>query len=752
MKQFLFGQTKIFYLQEIYNVNGEKAVPSKLIIISNRLPVRVVKKGGEFMLKPSIGGLATGLSAIHTKKPSIWVGWPGISLDDISWKSRRNIEEKLATRNLHPVFLSHNDINDFYYGFCNSTIWPLFHHFPEKVHYEDRFWEAYKRVNKLYFEAVLEIYRPGDVIWVHDYHLMLLPEMLRQGLGDDVPIGFFLHIPFPSSEVFKLLPWRIEILYGLLGADLIGFHTYDYVRHFFTATLRILGIENVLGRMYVDDRVILVDAFPMGIDFDHFTRMRGKTREKVEEYRKTLKNFHVILSVDRLDYTKGIPQRLKAYERFLDKYPEYRGKVVLVLIISPSRTDVKEYAELKREIDELVGKINSKYSTLDWNPILYIYKFITFEDLLALYQIADIALITPLQDGMNLVSKEYVATKTDGNLILSEGAGAATELVEAVIVNPNNINEVAEAIRKALEMDNEERIRRMQPMRERIRRYNVYLWAEDFLERLNEIKKEQMKLKARILTDEALRNIMHDFHKARNKLILLDYDGTLVPIQDTPDKAKPDDELLRMLSKLSSVEVVIISGRDRGTLTRWLGDLNISLVAEHGAWIRKRNEEWKIIEPMRNDWKKEIRRILEIYVDRTPGSFIEEKEYSIAWHYRKARAELGDVRAKELKDILLSLLASYNLEVIEGDKVIEVRNAGIGKGRVVLKWVQQSTWDFILAVGDDWTDEEMFAMLPQWAYTIRVGLTHSRARFNVTSYRDVRKLLQNLTQIVSKND
>lgn len=732
-------------------------MPAKLIIVSNRLPVRVAMKNGKLKLEPSTGGLATGLSAIHAKRPSIWVGWPGVPLDSISWSERRIIEESLATRNLYPVFLSRSDIDDFYHGFCNSTIWPLFHYFPERAHYEEKFWEAYKRVNGLYLKTVLEVYRPGDVIWVHDYHLMLLPRMLREELGDDVPIGFFLHIPFPSSEVFKLLPWGRDILHGLLGADLIGFHTYNYVRHFLSALRRLLGIENTLGRTYVNGRVVLVDAFPMGIDFDRFTKMleENKVKERVEEYRKTFGNLHTILSVDRLDYTKGIPQRLMAYELFLKRYPEYRGKVVLVLVVSPSRTDVKEYSELKKRIDELVGRINGKYSTLDWSPIVYIYKFIPFEDLLALYQIADIALITPLYDGMNLVSKEYIAAKPngEGNLILSEGAGAATELVEAIIVNPNNVGEVAEAIRKALEMNQEERIRRMRAMRERIRRYNVYRWAEDFLERLHEVKREQMKLKARVLTSEVIKSIIQDFCKAKSKLVLLDYDGTLVPIRDTPDKARPDNELIQILSKLSSisnVEVVIISGRDRGTLTKWFGGLDVSLVAEHGAWIKRKGGSWKVIEPIRSDWKKEIKRILEVYVDRTPGSFIEEKEYSIAWHYRRAQAELGEVRAKELKDILLSLLASYNLEVIEGDKVIEVRNAGIGKGKAVLKWLQQSTWDFILAIGDDWTDEEMFAVLPQWAYTIRVGLTPSRARFNVRDYREVRKLLQDLIQSYSK--
>jgi len=723
----------------------------KIIIVSNRLPVRVSRRDSGLVLESSVGGLATGLAAIHSKKPCIWVGWSGIPLDEISWSERREIENRLASMSMYPVFLSRSDIDEFYHGFCNSTIWPLFHYFPDKARYEERFWEAYKRVNRLFMEAVLEVYRPGDTVWVHDYHLMLLPQMLRDELGDEVPIGFFLHIPFPSSEVFKLLPWRTEILRGILGADLVGFHTYGYVRHFLSATRRLLGLENALGKIRIGNRVVLVDAFPMGIDFERLTKLleSSEVRERIEKHREAFRGLHVILSVDRLDYTKGIPQRLKAYELFLERYPEYRGRIVLVMVISPSRTGVREYVELKRLIDELVGRINGKYSTIGWSPIVYIYKYIPFEDLLALYSIADIALITPLYDGMNLVSKEYVAAKSDGrgNLILSEGAGAASELVEAIIVNPNNVAEVAEAIKRALEMSDEERARRIFAMRERIRRYNVYRWADDFLERLAEVKEEQKKLRARVLTDEVAKSIVKDFCNARRRLVLLDYDGTLVPIKPTPEEAVPDEDLLQLLRSLSSrpsTEVVIVSGRDRETLERWFGSLDITLIAEHGAWIRPRGGEWSTVEPLRKDWKRDVRRILEVYVDRTPGAFIEEKEYSIAWHYRRAQAELGEVRAKELKDILLSLLASYNLEVIEGDKVIEVRNAGIGKGRAVLRILQSGEWDFILAAGDDWTDEEMFAVLPPQAYTIRVGLTPSRARFNVASYREIRSLLRSL--------
>jgi len=719
--------------------------------------VKVIKENGNIVIKPSVGGLATGLSAVHSKMNSIWIGWPGVSLEEISWSDKRRIEEILAVRNLYPVFLTKQDMENYYYGFCNRIIWPLFHYFPEKVHYEAKYWETYVHVNKIFAEAVIHIYRPGDIIWIHDYHLMLLPEMLRKELGDEVPIGFFLHIPFPSSEVFRLLPWRKEILYGVLGADLIGFHTYDYVRHFLSSIRRLLGFEHILGKVSVNGRMVKVDAFPMGIDYEHFLKIlnSSKVEEKSKSIEKIFKGLRIILSVDRLDYSKGIIQRLKAYRLFLEKYPEYTGKVILMLIVSPSRVGIEEYAELKRQIDEIVGEINGKFSTLGWSPITYIYRFISLEELLALYRIAEVALITPLRDGMNLISKEYIASKIDstGVLILSEGAGASSELVEAIIVNPNNIEEVANAIKTALEMPKDERIRRLRSMQSRIKRYDIHRWIRDFLESLYEVKKEQKRLKARVLTEDIKNKLINEYINSKSALILLDYDGTLTALVERPDLAVPDSEIIEILKKLTEIpgnEVVIVSGRDRKTLDEWFSKLSLNLVAEHGAWIKEKEGSWKMIEVLKSDWKKEIRKILELYVDRTPGSFIEEKEFSLAWHYRKASAELSEVRVKELKEILMNLIASYNLEVIEGDKVIEVRNAGVSKGRAILNWLRKKKWDFILAIGDDWTDEEMFSTLPKSAYTIKVGIVPSRAKYNIPSYIDVRKLLRSLIEAATK--
>jgi len=665
---------------------------------------------------------------------------------------KEEISEKLSAESCRPVFLSQEDVENFYEGFCNKTLWPLFHCFTQYVVYTKSLWEAYRRANEAFCEAVIKVAESDDTIWIHDYHLMLLPKLIRERLPD-VTMGFFLHIPFPSFEVFRLLPWRKEILDGLLGADLIGFHTYDYVRYFLDSVRRLIGYEHVLGQITADKRVVKVDAFPMGIHYERFAKGvldRGVQRE-IKRIHKKVGERKIILSIDRLDYTKGISQRLEAFDIFLEKYPEYKEKVTLFLVAVPSRIKVEHYMLLKKEVDELIGRINGKYSTIGWTPIWYQYRFLGFPNLVALYNVADVALITPLRDGMNLIAKEFIATKTDGRgvLILSEMAGAAKELGEAIIVNPNNKEEVAEALKEALVMSDEEQMERNRIMQKRLRRYDVVRWAGDFMDSLSHIKKLQQELSARRLTQEMKKRLIGEYLKGNRRLILLDYDGTLIPFVEKPEKAKPDDELLALLEVLAREpqnDVVIISGRDKRTLGRWFSGLNVGLIAEHGIWIKEKEGTWEIIEPLGNDWKEEIRPLLEVYVDRTPGSFIEEKEFSLVWHYRKADPELASVRARELKDALLHLTANLNLGVLEGSKVIEIKSTGINKGRAALRWISKENWDFILAIGDDWTDEDVFAALPESAYSIKVGIDPSRAKFNLDSVTSVRLLLKDLVR------
>jgi trehalose 6-phosphate synthase/phosphatase len=695
--------------------------------------------------------LATGLGSFYKSYDSLWIGWCGIPSDEVDLEEKKDVVEKLITdfKNF-PVFLPKRHVEMYYSGFCNKTIWPLFHCFTQYAVYEKSLWESYRRVNELFCDRVVEVAQPDDIIWIHDYHLMLLPKLLREKLPN-AQIGFFLHIPFPPFEIFHLLPWRRQILEGLLEADLIGFHTYDYVRNFLDSARRLLGYEHAYGQVSFGEHLVNVDTFPMGIDYDRFEGAvnDAEVQKEIQRIRKKVGERKIILSIDRLDYTKGIIHRLEAFDYFLEKNPKYREKVTLIHVAVPSRARVEHYRMLKKQVDELVGQINGKYGTIGWMPVWYLYRFVSFPNLVALYNIADVGLITPLKDGMNLIAKEFIATKIDGQgvLILTEMAGAARELGEAIIVNPNNKEEIAKALKEALTMPNEEQGERNRIMQRRLQRYNVERWAHDFMESLSLTKNLQQELSAKRLTHKIKRKLIGDSHKSKKRLIFLDYDGTLAPFAEKPEQAKPDKELptlLEALTKDSRNEVVIVSGRNKESLDQWFKDLNVGLIAEHGGWIKEKGGKWETLEPLRDDWKEEIRPILELYVDRTPGSFVEEKDFSLVWHYRKVDPELASIRARELKDALLHLTANLNLGVLEGNKIIEIKNVGINKGQVALRWIPKEDWDFILAIGDDWTDEDVFTVLPESAYSIKVGTFPSRAKFNLDSVKDVRSLLKDL--------
>jgi trehalose 6-phosphate synthase/phosphatase len=726
---------------------------SKNIFISNRLPVTITIGENGIAFTPSIGGLATGLKSVHEDKKSLWLGWSGLSSDSLGDAEIREIDSELLSRHKSAsVFLSESDIRDYYYGFCNKTIWPLFHYFIEEIEYEHRHWEAYRRVNRKFFERLEEVIEEGDTIWVHDYQLMLLPEMIREKYPDTT-IGFFLHIPFPSYELFRLLPWREEILKGLLGSDLIGFHTYDYTRHFLSSVRRILGYEHNLGYLQMGQRSVKADAFPMGIDYKryHDALDTDAIREESEDVLKKAQGTKIILSVDRLDYTKGIPERIKSYAEFLRLHPQYREKVTMILIVAPSRTEVDTYSDLLKEIQELVSNTNGEHGTIGWVPVWFFYRSFGFENLTAIYAAADVLLVTPLRDGMNLVVKEYIAARRDakGMVVLSETAGAASELGEAVIVNTNNIREVAEGIKTALEMPETEKITRNKVMHKRLKHYDVEFWANDFLRSLADVKdkqKEHMLIKMDEKNTERLIKAKKD---AGKRLFLLDYDGTLVQFKDKPEYAVPDKELLELITRLAEDKkntVVIISGRDRNTLEEWFGELKINLVAAHGMWVREEGKKWEQIELLSNEWKENIRPILEMHTARTPGSLVEEKEYSLAWHYRRCEPELAAVRVNELKDALGDLIGNLNIGLLSGNKVIEIKDTSVNKGRASSLWLNRNEWGLIFVAGDDWTDEDIFNILPDDAWSIKVGSEVSRARFRVDRTENVRELLKRLAE------
>lgn len=733
---------------------NRKAGSKRVVIVSNRLPVSVAQKDGALKITPSVGGLATGLSSFHRDSNGLWVGWPGLNL--AGSEEKQKLEETLKNDfNCLPVYLSSGDMKKYYNGFSNRTLWPLFHYFSTYCTYDASEWKAYKKVNQMFCRRLLEVVQPGDQIWVHDYHLLLLPEMLRQEMPD-ASIGLFLHIPFPSMEIFRYLPWREEILLGMLGADLIGFHTYDYTRHFLSCVLRILGREQDYGQVIAGSRMVKADTFPMGIDAERYAEAVNSP-EVIKErasLQKKMKAEKIILSVDRLDFSKGIPERLRAFEHFLEKNYKWHNKITFIMLCVPSRTKVEEYRQLKREIDGLVGKINGRYARPGWLPILYMYRSVSFEELVALYSEADLALVTPLRDGMNLVAKEYLACQSKtkkGALVLSETAGAAAELGEAIMVNPNDIEMTAGAIAEGLDMADNLKASNINFMANRIQKYNIFRWAEDFIDHLIHTKGRQEQNRQRFLSAELQKQMQQNYAKADRRLLLLDYDGTLTALKKRPELATPDQELLKLLKALQADpknKVVIVSGRDRDCLSDWLADTGVDLVAEHGAWLFEAGwDEWRLKEEGFNSaWKENFYPILEMFSERTPGSFVEEKSHALVWHYRRAEPEIGHLRAKELMDALHDMLSGTALQVLLGNKVVEIKSAGVNKGKAALHWLaQEHTWDFLLAMGDDWTDEDLFAAMPGQAYSIRVGFKpYTKARFFIESSQEARNLLKNL--------
>ncbi len=718
---------------------------SKTIIVSNRLPVSIKREGDKLEYKPSAGGLATGLGSIYKSGDNIWMGWSGLFTNDENEKNE--IIKGLKKESMRPVFLDEKLFKNFYEGYSNSTIWPQFHYFSQYTEYNLEYWNAYVEVNQIFCDEVLKVAKDGDIIWVHDYQLMLLPEMLRKKLPN-ASIGYFHHIPFPSYEVFRMLPQRESLLKGLLGADMIGYHTYDDMRHFLSAVSRVLGYEHEMGYLKSKDRIIRVDALPMGIDYEKFEKaaISKETQREIKSFLGSLQTDKLILSIDRLDYSKGIPQRLKAFDQLLSEYPELQGKVSLILLVVPSRDTVEHYIELKEEIELLVGRINGKYSLLEWTPIHFFYRALPFNKLSALYSMSDIALVTPLRDGMNLVCKEFIASKLDktGVLILSEMAGSAKELSEALLINPNDCGAIVNAMYQALNMSDEEQVRRNTDMQEKLQRYNIHAWVDRFMTELNQIKEEQKELMAKKLNKKTQVDIVKKYKAGKKRLILLDYDGTLTPFHKDPQAAKPDEELHSIFKKLTADpknRIVVISGRDRESLQKWLGTYDIEFIAEHGVWLKERGEGWHMIDELPIDWKEEIRPILDLYVDRTPGSLIEEKEYSLVWHFRKTEAGFGELRARELISNLQYLTLNMDIQIMEGNKVIEVKNSGVNKGRAAMKWINSEPWDFIFAVGDDTTDEDTFKALPNDAYSLKVGEISSEARYNISDVAAVRSLL-----------
>ncbi|MGO4771858.1 bifunctional alpha,alpha-trehalose-phosphate synthase (UDP-forming)/trehalose-phosphatase [Flavobacterium sp. W22_SRS_FK3] len=734
---------------------------NKTVIVSNRLPIDLKFDDENLIVKPSIGGLATGMKSVHSEGNGIWIGWSGLTEEEIEPRYQEEVDLALANEKCIRVPLTSYDIENYYFGFSNNALWPLFHYFQAYTEFEHTHWESYKEVNQKFADVVLKNVNDGDTVWIHDYQLLLLPELLREKRAN-LTIGFFLHIPYPSYELFRTCPWRDELLFGMLGADLIGFHAYDYVRHFISSVARIIGLEVRFNEISYGDRIIKIDSFPMGIDYDRYhsaalehslrpEKTKSELMRNIELHNLSSGEGKLILSIDRMDYTKGIPNRIKSFEYFLNKYPEYKGKVRLVMLAVPSRENVPQYQKLKRETDELVGRVNGSLATVNWTPIWYFYRSMPFDDLIDLYVVADVALITPIRDGMNLVAKEYVATRTNGTgvLILSEMAGAAKEMHEGLLINPNNFEQIADTIKYALEMPEEEQKTRMDALQARISRYDVERWAGEFLKSLYDTKNTLIPVITKKIDNDIIQEMSLQYKEADKRLFLLDYDGTLVGFKNIPNDAKPDQELYTLLDTIAAqknTEVVIISGRDRKTLESWFKDKNYTLITDHGVWLRKKGMDWVCLENLKADWKENVRPVLETFTDSTPGTFIEEKEFSLAWHYRTADVDLANLRIMELKHMLNRLLANNSLSVLEGNKVLEVKSSNVNKGRAASRFIGDNQYDFIFTIGDDWTDEYMFQEVPAHAFTIKVGKGKTTARYFTSDIIQVREILNGITK------
>ncbi|MEK0307265.1 bifunctional alpha,alpha-trehalose-phosphate synthase (UDP-forming)/trehalose-phosphatase [Bifidobacterium favimelis] len=785
---------------------------SRLIIVSNRLPMSLeAKQDGSYSLRQNVGGLATAIGPYHrSHRDCLWIGWSGIDTKRYSDKELADIKAAYKERRCIPIFLSEEEVNGYYAGFSNNTLWPLFHDFSHEAVFKQDDWDMYRKVNMRFAQVVEPLIRKGDTIWIQDYHLMLLPKMLRERYPD-ASIGWFLHVPFPSAEIFRSLPWSREILEGVLGANLVGFHTVDFSTSF------LASVHRLLPQLKVDrDGVVempgghraAIDAFPIGIDYSLYSRtarsgLARAMRRGIDEvcgksprhrYRNSVKaegvaaleasssegnwwSHHieedipeltlarqaassvgtrsnkVIVSVDRLDYTKGLPERLKAFGAMLDKYPEWIGHVTYYLLATPSRENVRSYQILKDQVDQLVGEINGRYSLLAWTPIHYITRSLSIKPVCGIYSAGDVALVTPLRDGMNLVAKEYLACHDGdaGSLVLSDMCGAADELTDAFIVNPYDIDMVCEALHNALEISPEESRQRNIKMQARLKVRTASNWCNSFLDSLKQVSMPGMT-QGRLRMDHH-NEMVRQWDRARRRLVLCDYDGTLTPLVRRPERAKPTHDLRNLLRRVGSspnVDFVLVSGRSHEIMQSWFGDLPLGLIAEHGAWSRdcpgREDGRWRRAEglPDAATWQKVIGPIMGESAKRVEGSFVESKSDALAWHYRMSDAREAGKERERLLSRLRRVVVGLGLMIMENSKVVEVTPVATSKGQAVLPYITSGDYDFMMALGDDETDETMFSVMPEGGWTIKVGPGQTRAHLRVLDPAAVTMLLADL--------
>jgi trehalose 6-phosphate synthase/phosphatase len=689
------------------------ASEGRLVVLSNRLPFRVRKGRHGAEVERSSGGLVAALGPAMARHGGTWVGWPGGALD---------VGGRLPTPDgyeLAPIALSAQEVRLYYHGLSNRTLWPLLHSFPTRMELDRTEWLAYEAVNERFAARAAELVEKDTLVWIHDYQLMRAASPLRRA-RPDARIAFFLHVPFPPHDTFRILPWDREILRGLLACDLVGFHSPGYAANFMDCAERTLGLRVDRERGVVEhgERTVAVGAFPLGIDY-----VEVEVRAAAADPLAGAGAERLVLGVDRLDYTKGIPERIRAFVRFLELHPEHAGRVVLIQIAEPSRGEVPEYQRLKREVDELVGAVNGRFGTASWTPIRYVNRSVGPDELASLYREAEVALVTPLRDGMNLVAKEYVASQVGepGVLILSKLAGAAETMREALQVNPYNVDAVAACLHEALLMDAVERSARMRALRFRERQNDVHAWLRDFL------RAASSPARIRPVDEEDVQAWLGTEVAGHPVALFLDYDGTLAAIVDHPSEARLErgmEDALADCARRPDTEVAIVSGRAIADVRGRIAIPGVDFAGNHGLEVEGEGIP-RFEHPDLPHFSERSRQLAdELRKEPEPGVWVEEKGASLTVHYR--RAELD--RHADIAERAHKTIREAGFQARDAICAVEARPPiGWDKGRAVLHLLRERhgpDWSEryrVVYVGDDDTDEDAFRLLLGLGVTFRVG-------------------------------
>ncbi|KAF7318830.1 Trehalose-6-phosphate phosphatase [Mycena chlorophos] len=718
--------------------------------------------------------LISGIRSLAATHEQLIIGWTGdiqstvpgerVPVDNVSSDDRASLEEALKTyqpkesdpdddrKTVYvPVWLADKVAHDHYDGYCKQTLWPLFHYLlwqdiaTEDVS-QDAHYKAYAAANAAFAARIAEVYQPGDLIWVHDYHLLLVPKLVRELIPDAV-LGLFVHTPFPSSEIFRALPRRKEILDGMVGADLICFQTYSYSRHFISTCIRVCGYENSPRGIDVDGHITAISHCPVGVDAERVGRdlLRPGIQPKLDALRTLYEGKKIIVGRDKLDVVKGVLQKLLAFQKFLQTYPEWVGNVVFIQVTSPALTDSPK---LERQVSELVANINGEFGSLDFIPVHHYHQTLKKDEFYAL-----------LKDGMNTTSMEFVIAQAGTQkspVVLSEFMGISKHMEQSLMVNPWNLGDVAAAMHEGLLMSEPEKLMRHEMLYKVVTTHTSHTWAALLVKMLlGQLDKKETARRTPYIPKDVLESKYHD---AKKRLFFFDYDGTLAPIVKEPHMAVPSAPTLEALQKLSADPrnvVYIISGRDGAFLEQHLGHLpQVGFSAEHGGFMREPGDgkPWvNFTDSLDMSWMNEVEEIFRYYTERTTGSVTEMKKTSITWHYRGADPEWGLFQCRQCQDLLENNLAHKRpIEVLVGKKNLEVRPIAVNKGEIVKRLLYLNPdAEFIFCAGDDKTDEDMFralippalwlAIKPDSVFTTAVGQSSKRtlASWHVTTPQEI---------------